>query len=295
MITLENINRSFGDKQVLHDLSFGIGDGRMTGFVGSNGSGKTTTMRILLGVLAADSGRILVDGDPITANHRSAIGYMPEERGLYPKMPIIDQLVYLARFHGLTRQAAKRRGLELLEQLDLKGEPTDTLESVSLGNQQKVQIAAALIHDPQALVLDEPFSGLDPVAVDRTLGVLTSFASSGAPVLFSSHQLDLVERLVDNLVIINDGRLVAAGTTTELRRQRSLPEWTLQADADLGWVRGLPDISVVELDGNWARFTAPNADAAESVLRQALTVTSVKSFAPHEVALNRLFQEVTQA
>ncbi|SMX71182.1 ABC transporter ATP-binding protein [Brevibacterium linens] len=295
MITLENINRSFGDKQVLHDLSFDIGDGRMTGFVGSNGSGKTTTMRILLGVLAADSGRVLVDGTPITADHRGAIGYMPEERGLYPKMPIIDQLVYLARFHGLTRQAAKKRGLDLLEQLDLKGEPTDTLESVSLGNQQKVQIAAALIHDPQALILDEPFSGLDPVAVDRTLNVLTSFAASGAPVLFSSHQLDLVERLVDDLVIINDGRLVAAGTTTELRRQRSLPEWTLQTDADLGWVRGLPDISVVELDGNWARFTAPDADSAEAVLRKALTVSSVSSFGPHEVALNRLFQEVTQS
>ena len=295
MITLENINRSFGDKQVLHDLSFDIGDGRMTGFVGSNGSGKTTTMRILLGVLAADSGRVLVDGTPITASHRSAIGYMPEERGLYPKMPIIDQLIYLARFHGLSRQAAKKRGLDLLEQLDLKGEPTDTLESVSLGNQQKVQIAAALIHDPQALVLDEPFSGLDPAAVERTLGVLTSFASSGAPVLFSSHQLDLVERLVDDLVIINDGRLVAAGTTTELRRQRSLPEWTLQTDADLGWVRGLPDVSVVELDGNWARFTAPTADAAEAVLRQALTVSSVRSFGPHDVALNRLFQEVTQS
>jgi ABC-2 type transport system ATP-binding protein len=295
MITLENINRSFGDKQVLHDLSFDIGDGRMTGFVGSNGSGKTTTMRIILGVLAADSGRILVDGTPITAGHRSAIGYMPEERGLYPKMPIIDQLVYLARFHGLTRHAATKRGLDLLEQLELKGEPTDTLESVSLGNQQKVQIAAALIHDPQALILDEPFSGLDPVAVDRTLNVLTSFAASGAPVLFSSHQLDLVERLVDDLIIINDGRLVAAGTTSELRRQRSLPEWTLQTDSDLGWVRGLPDISVVEFDGNWARFTAPNADSAEAVLRKALTVSSVSSFTPHEVALNRLFQEVTQS
>ena len=294
MITLENINRSFGDKQVLHDLSFDIGDGRMTGFVGSNGSGKTTTMRILLGVLAADSGHISVDGTPIAPRHRSAIGYMPEERGLYPKMPIIDQLVYLARFHGLTRPAAKKRGLELLEELDLKGEPTDTLESVSLGNQQKVQIAAALIHDPQALVLDEPFSGLDPAAVERTLAVLTSFAASGAPVLFSSHQLDLVERLVDDIVIINDGRLVAAGTTAQLRRQRSLPEWTLQTDADLGWVRGMPDISVVELDGNWARFTATNADAAEVVLRHALTVSSVTSFGPHKVPLNRLFQEVTQ-
>ncbi|WP_166975040.1 ABC transporter ATP-binding protein [Brevibacterium atlanticum] len=295
MITLENINRSFGDKQVLHDLSFDIGDGRMTGFVGSNGSGKTTTMRILLGVLAADSGCITVDGTAITPVHRSAIGYMPEERGLYPKMPIIDQLIYLARFHGLTRHAAKKRGLELLEELDLKGEPTDTLESVSLGNQQKVQIAAALIHSPQALVLDEPFSGLDPTAVERTLAVLTSFAASGAPVLFSSHQLDLVERLVDDIVIINDGHLVAAGTTDELRRERSSPEWTLQTDADTGWVRELPDITVIEFDGNWVRFAAPDTTTAEAVLRKALDVSSVSSFAPHIVPLSRLFQEVTQS
>ncbi|MCD1286857.1 MULTISPECIES: ATP-binding cassette domain-containing protein [unclassified Brevibacterium] len=294
MITLENINRSFGSKQVLHDLSFSIGDGRMTGFVGSNGSGKTTTMRILLGVLAADSGHITVDGSPITPTHRSAIGYMPEERGLYPKMPIIDQLIYLARFHGLSRQAAKRRGLELLEELDLNGEPTDTLESVSLGNQQKVQIAAALIHEPQALVLDEPFSGLDPVAVERTLNVLKSFADTGAPVLFSSHQLDLVERLVDDLVIINQGRLVANGTAEQLRRQRSRPEWTLQTETDMGWVRELPDITVVELDGTWVRFSADNANAAEAVMRRALSAGSVRSFAPHTVALNRLFQEVTQ-
>src|SRR5699024_7466883 len=154
--------------------------------------------------------------------------------------------------------------------------------------QQKVQIAAALIHDPQVLVLDEPFSGLDPAAVERTLDVLSSFAASGAPVLFSSHQLDLVERLVDDLVIINAGRLVAAGTAVELRRQRSLPEWTLQPDSDLGWVPEMPDVSVVELVGNWVRFPAPVPPAAVAVLRRALTVSTVSSFAPHTVALNRL-------
>ena len=184
MIELNGITRSFGDRQVLNDVTFSVAGGRMTGFVGGNGAGKTTTMRIILGVLAQGSGTVTFDGQPITAGDRSRFGYMPEERGLYPKMKVAEQLVYLGKLHGLSAEAAKTEVDGLLERLGLAERGGDTLESLSLGNQQRAQIAAALVHRPIALVLDEPFSGLDPMAVDVVLGVLRDYAAQGVPVLF---------------------------------------------------------------------------------------------------------------
>ena len=253
MISVRNVHRFFGDKHVLKDVSFDIKPGLMTGFVGGNGAGKTTTMRIILGVLAATEGQVLLDGEPITADQRASIGYMPEERGLYPKMKVIDQLVYLAQLHGVPADEAKRYSLELLGRLNLQGKPTDTLESLSLGNQQRAQIAAALVHRPAALILDEPFSGLDPDAVDLTVQVLRDIADTGAPVLFSSHQLDVVERLCDELVIISDGEVRANGTRAELLALDTSNDWELQMNGDTGWVRDA-GVQVVEFDGGYVRF-----------------------------------------
>lgn len=292
MIHIEQVNRSFGSTQVLRDVDFTIKPGLMTGFVGGNGAGKTTTMRILLGVLEPSSGRITVDGNPIDANYRAGIGYMPEERGLYPKMPVLEQIVYLARLHGVSKQRATERAEALLERLGLAERMKDDLESLSLGNQQRAQIAAALTHEPHALVLDEPFSGLDPMAVENTLEVLRDVANTGAPVLFSSHQLDVVERLCDELVIIADGEIRAAGSREEIREAHTSPTWNLETDADTGWVRGIPGIEVVEFDGGFVRFRAPDADAADAVLREALARGGVRSFAPHRPPLTQIFQEV---
>ena len=228
MITVNEVSKSFGSTPVLQDLSFSIRPGLMTGFVGGNGAGKTTTMRILLGVLDADSGRIEVDGAPITRDYRAGIGYMPEERGLYPKMSVLDQLVYLGRLHHMRGADAKARALELLERLNLGDRAGSRLEELSLGNQQRAQIAAALVHDPVALVLDEPFSGLDPNAVETTLQVLRETADTGVPVLFSSHQLDLVERLCDELIILAGGRVRASGTRDELLAAHE--RWSLVAN-----------------------------------------------------------------
>ena len=187
----------------------------MFGFVGPNGAGKTTTMRIAMGVLAADRGQVLWRGTPVDASARRRFGYMPEERGLYPKMRVRAQLAYLASLHGVeTAEAAADRWIE---RLGLSERADDRVEQLSLGNQQRVQLAAALVHEPEVLILDEPFSGLDPVGVDVLSGVLTEYAATGVPVVFSSHQLDLVERLCEAVAIIKDGRLVASGTVEELR------------------------------------------------------------------------------
>ncbi|MDO4920020.1 ABC transporter ATP-binding protein [Kocuria sp.] len=294
MITLNGVNKSFGSAHVLKDLSFTIRPGLMTGFVGGNGAGKTTTMRILLGVMAPDSGVVEVDGAPITADYRAGIGYMPEERGLYPKMTVLDQLVYLGRLHHMTGAAAKARAMALLERLGLRERAGSKLEELSLGNQQRAQIAAALVHDPVALVLDEPFSGLDPLAVDTTLQVLRETADTGVPVLFSSHQLDLVERLCDELVILADGQVRAAGTRAELLAAHAEPEWELVAGTDTGWVRGTPGVEVLSFDGGRVRFRADSAPAAHAVLGEAVDRGTVHSFGPVTRTLHEIFTEVTR-
>ncbi len=202
-------------------MTFTVPDGEIVGFVGPNGAGKTTTMRIALGVLAPDAGEVRWNGQLLDAEARRRFGYMPEERGLYPKMKVREQLVYLARLHGLSRPDASRRAAETIEVLGVAERENDRVENLSLGNQQRVQLAAALVHRPDVLILDEPFSGLDPVGVDALTGVLRrETVEHGVPVVFSSHQLDLVERLCDRVVLIDHGKIVAAGTIAELRSSR---------------------------------------------------------------------------
>ena len=275
-------------------MSFTVGDGRLTGFVGGNGAGKTTTMRIILGVLASEGGTVTLGGQPLTSADRRRFGYMPEERGLYPKMRVLEQTVYLARLHGWSAAAAHRNALELLERLGLGERTNDTIESLSLGNQQRAQIAAALVHRPEVLVLDEPFSGLDPMAVETVQGVLADAAASGAPVLFSSHQLDIVERLCDDLVIIAGGRIAAAGSRDSLRAEHGSDRWELLTSGDLGWLRQQPGIRVADFDGGWAVFEAESDAARQAALAAAVARGDVISFSREHTTLAQIFTEVVQ-
>jgi ABC-2 type transport system ATP-binding protein len=294
MLELDGITKRYGERLALDDVSFTVGDGRLTGFVGANGAGKTTAMRIILGVLASDSGTVTLDGSPVTEADRRRFGYMPEERGLYPKMRVLEQTVYLARLHGWAPVAARRNALELLERLGLGERVNDTIESLSLGNQQRAQIAAALVHQPEVLVLDEPFSGLDPMAVETVQTVLADAAASGAPVLFSSHQLDIVERLCDDLVIIAGGAVRAAGAGDALRAQHGSDRWELLMSGDAGWLREAPGIRVVEFDGGWAIFE-PESDAArQAVLAEAVRRGEVVTFTREHTTLAQIFREVVR-
>ncbi len=293
MLEIRGATKRFGDRTVLDDVTFTVGRGRLTGFVGGNGAGKTTTMRILLGVLQPDAGEVLLDGRAIGADDRRGFGYMPEERGLYPKMRVHEQLVYLARLRGMRAADASAAADELIDRLELTERRDEPIEKLSLGNQQRAQIAAALVHDPGVLVLDEPFSGLDPMAVETVLGVLAERAARGVPVLFSSHQLDLVERLCDDIVVIAEGRIRAAGTRDELRAANAGRQWELEVGDDAGWVRALPHIAVVEFDGDYVLFEA-EAEAAQSVLREASERGAVTRFAPRRPTLTEIFREVVQ-
>ncbi|MFT2817588.1 ABC transporter ATP-binding protein [Leifsonia sp. A12D58] len=294
MLEIRNVTKHYGSRRVLSDVSFTVGNGRMTGFVGGNGAGKTTTMRIILGVLESDSGTVLLDGQTLTASDRRRFGYMPEERGLYPKMKLAEQLIYLARLHGLPTVDAKRNTADLLERLGLGERTEDTVESLSLGNQQRAQIAAALVHDPEFLVLDEPFSGLDPMAVEVVLNVLKSYAAEGAPVLFSSHQLDIVERLCDDLVIIAGGEIRANGPRDALRDEFSSPLYEIHTGGDAGWIRDVPGVTVTEFDGGFAVFAAETDVASQQVLHEASARGTVHSFGQQRPTLATIFKEIVK-
>jgi len=292
VLEIRDVKKTYGTRHVLDDVSFDVASGRMTGFVGGNGAGKTTTMRIILGVLEADAGTVTLGGQPLGPTGRRRFGYMPEERGLYPKMKLAEQLNYLARLHGLTAADAKRNTDDLLARLGLTERANDAVEKLSLGNQQRAQIAAALVHDPEVLILDEPFSGLDPMAVEVVSEVLSDRARSGVPVLFSSHQLDIVERLCDDLVIIADGRIRAAGPRDALREQHATLRYQLQTAADAGWLRDEPGISVIEADGGYALFDAADPEVANRVLASAVSRGPVSDFARQHPTLSQIFKEV---
>jgi len=218
VLSIEGLTKTYGDVVALDGASFTVAPARIVGFLGPNGAGKTTTMRCIFGLANPDAGSITWNGNPIDDILRLSFGYMPEERGLYPRMRIGDQLAYLGRLSGMAATDARQATATWLERLGLSDRMDSRLEQLSHGNQQRVQLAAALIHRPVLAVLDEPFAGLDPIGVETMSEILRSLAAGGTSVLFSSHQLDLVEDVCQDVVIIEAGRVVMAGNVEELRR-----------------------------------------------------------------------------
>jgi ABC-2 type transport system ATP-binding protein len=277
---------------VLDGVSFAVAPGTMFGFCGSNGAGKTTTMRIAMGLARADAGEVRWRGRPLDQALRRRVGYMPEERGLYPKMRVGEQLAYFARLHGLDAAAATRAAEHWADRLGLGARRRSRVEELSLGNQQRVQLAAALVSRPEVLILDEPFSGLDPVGVDALAEALLEQVRDGVPVVFSSHQLDLVERLCDAVGILARGSMVAVGPVAELRRREAGGLLRVDVpDAPPGWAAGLPGVRVVsERAGDTLLELAPGTDD-QAVLAAALRTGRVAHFARREPTLVELFRE----
>jgi ABC-2 type transport system ATP-binding protein len=297
MLEVEGLVKRYGRTLALDGVTFSVEPGQVFGFVGRNGSGKTTTMRIILGVLAADAGTVHWQGRPVDAEVRRRIGYMPEERGLYPKMRVRDQLVYLAELHGATRRDARAATERWVERLGLSDRAGDRVEALSLGNQQRVQLAAALVHEPDVLILDEPFSGLDPVGVDVLAEALAErVREDGVPVVFSSHQLELVERLSDAVGIIAEGRMVATGKVADLRADGRARRFRLRLDAELppdgGWVDRLSGVAEVGREDGAVLIEVADGVDDQDVLRAALNQGRVREFAPVRPALADLFREV---
>jgi len=291
-LEIDRIAKRYADVVAVDGLTFEVRAGELFGFVGRNGAGKTTTMRITLGVLAPDAGVVRWLGVPLTFEARRRIGYMPEERGLYPKMHVAEQLAYLGELHGMTGAEARDAALGWLDRFGLADRRDAELQALSLGNQQRVQLAAALVFGPDVLVLDEPFAGLDPVAVDVMAGVLRERADAGVPVIFSSHELELVERLCDRVGIVERGRMVACGTVDELRAGGQERRWIDVPGAPGDWDAGVPGVRLVRTDGSRRLFELDGGVDDQVLLQAALATGPVRAFERVEPSLGDLFRTV---
>jgi len=296
VLEITDLSKRYGSVVALDGATFTVRPGRLVGFLGPNGAGKTTTMRCVFGLARADRGTIAWQGRPIDRAHRLRFGYMPEQRGLYPRMKVGDQLSYFAQQHGMPAKAARAATARWLDGLGLGDRAGARLEALSHGNQQRVQLGAALVHDPELLVLDEPFSGLDPLGIDTMTGILRERAAAGVGVVFSSHQLDLVEDVCEDVVIINRGRIVAAGAIDDLRAASARRHLEVEVVGNgNAWLAGRPDLAVVEQRADFARLVVPADLDLGAALAAASAAGSVRRFAFQPPTLSEIFMEVVRS
>jgi ABC-2 type transport system ATP-binding protein len=291
-LEVEGLRRNYGEITALDDLSFQVPAGHVVGFLGPNGAGKTTTMRAIFGLTDLDAGRVRWNGEVVDQAARRRFGYMPEERGLYPGMRVGEQIEYLGRLHGLARADAIASTRLWLERLEVADRWESKVEVLSHGNQQRVQLAAALVHDPELLVLDEPLSGLDPSGIDAIGQVLVERAAAGCCVLFSSHQLDQVEDLCEQVTIIDHGRLVVSGSVDDLATSGSRRlAVRIDGDRTADWVPQVPGITVSEVEGGAVRLALEDSVDSDMILRAAMGAGRVTQFSFARRRLSEVFRE----
>lgn len=293
MLEIDRLSKRYGDVVALDGCSFRVARGQLLGFLGPNGSGKTTTMRSVFSLVRPDSGAVRWDNKPISAKTRLDFGYMPEQRGLYPRMKVASQLTYFGQLHGMSKEQAVKATSVWLERLGLADRSDARLEELSHGNQQRIQLAAALLHNPELLVLDEPFSGLDPIGVHAMIDILVERAGAGAAVVFSSHQLDLVEDLCEDVVIIAEGKVVLAGPVRALRSRSHHRYLEIEvAVPATGLEREFADFEVVATTDGRITLRLDDDTPLEPLIRRANALGRVQEFSFTPPNLSEVFREV---
>jgi len=291
MLLFDQIGKQYGDVTALDGCTFSVERGQMLGFLGPNGAGKTTAMRSVFGLVRPTAGTVSWDGQPIEPTTRLRFGYMPEERGLYPRMAPRDQLIYFGELHGMSPNEAAFAAGRLLGEFDLGDRAEEPVTNLSHGNQQRVQLAVALMHDPELLVLDEPFSGLDPLAAQNMAAVLRRRADDGAAVLFSSHQLDVVENLCDDVVIINRGSVVLAGDVMELRASSERRYLEIVGKSDVAWAEELPGVKLLSHSPNRIRLELTDSNRLIDLADAAEKAGDIVVFSVEPPSLSEVFEE----
>ena len=288
-LEVKGATKKFGDFTAVDSLDLSIEKGQMYGFLGANGAGKTTTFRMILGLLDPTEGKIRWNGEPITYASSPEIGYLPEERGLYPKMKVKEQLVYLAQLRNMPKAEAEKQVSRWLERFEVPHYEDKKVEELSKGNQQKIQLVAALLHNPELLILDEPFSGLDPVNVEMLKSAILDFQKQGATIIFSSHRMDHVEELCDDMSILDHGKVVVSGSIREVKRSFGKQNVRIKMDKDLSGLVAVPGVEKYTATHEGAVFRISDESTADRLLGEAMKVGRLRHFAIEEPSLEEIF------
>ena len=292
-IELEKVRKTYGEFVAVDDISFQIEQGSVFGLLGPNGAGKTSTIRMMIGITGPDSGAIRVFGQPFNRKYLDKIGYLPEERGLYKKMKMLDQLIFLGELHGMAAMDARRKAIEWCKRLEIEEKLASKVEELSKGMQQKIQFIAALLHDPDFIIMDEPFAGLDPVNADLLKNVLLDLKKQGRTILFSTHRMDQVEKLCDSICLINKGKPVLAGNLKQVKAKYG--KSNVQIGYDGGDGSFLEHNTLVRSFNDYGNYVevrlAPGADA-QQLLRMVAERSRISRFELMEPSLEEIFIEV---
>lgn len=290
MLEVKQLNKRFGSIQAVRDESFTVNNGEIMGLIGQNGAGKTTTFRMILNFLKPDQGQVLLDGHALTAADYNSIGYLPEERGLYPKMKVEDQIVYFAQLHGMKARAALTQLDSWMKRFDVKGKRSDRVKDLSKGNQQKVQLIATLIHMPKLVILDEPFSGLDPVNASVLEDGIRMMRNEGAAIIYSSHDMGNVEALSDHLIMLRSGSVVLNGTVDEIRDSFGRTKVYLESPLSRSDLEAIAGVRQVKDDGRRKIITLDDPAAGQTIFAAATANGYIQEFSQQAPTLDEIFR-----
>lgn len=289
-LEIKNLSKSFNGLKAVDDVSFVVPEGSVFGLIGRNGAGKTTTIRMMMNIYVPDSGEVILRGAKIGQEFKDKVGYLPEERGLYKKMKVIDTLLFLAELKGKKGKAVERKALEYLKRFDLLERKNSKIEDLSKGNQQKVQFITAILHDPEFLVFDEPFSGLDPINTNMLKNIILEKKNEGKVIIFSTHLMDFAEKLSDYIAMIDHGKIILKGSISEIKSQFAQRNVLLDAEGDLSFLDNLPIIEKVENFGNTFGIKVKKAEYTQELLRLLVqNNVKVNKFAANEISLHEIF------
>jgi ABC-2 type transport system ATP-binding protein len=294
-LEVRHLSKSFGEKRAVDGISFTAASGAIFGLVGRNGAGKTTTIRTIMNIYLPDAGTITLGGKPSSESIRDSVGYLPEERGLYKKMSIMDNLMFLAEIKGMSAKEARPIAMRYLERFDLAKSANAVVDSLSKGNQQKVQFIGTIIHDPMMVILDEPFSGLDPVNTNLFKDVILTLKSAGKIVILSTHQMDIAEKLCDHIALINSGKLLLNAPLSEIKKTYSQSVASIEADGDTSFITSLPYVQSAQAFGSKLTVRVnDNADVQPLLIELVRRNVKIRRFQAEEMSLHDIFVSLTR-